>query len=48
MNRMIASDVFKRKADAFDFYEEENEKRVVIHVHDIKPPFLDGKVVYTT
>ncbi|CAD8158935.1 unnamed protein product [Paramecium pentaurelia] len=48
LNRMIASDVFKRKADAWDFYEEENEKRVVIHVHDIKPPFLDGKVVYTT
>jgi len=21
---------------------------VIIHVHDIKPPFLDGKVVYTT
>ena len=28
--------------------DEDSEKRIMIHVHDIKPPFLDGKVVYTT
>lgn len=45
---MVASDTFRTLPEYWDQFEEENEKRVMIHVHDIKPPFLDGKVVYTT
>ena len=44
---MLASSVFSVTTPV-DPLEEDNEKRVMIHVHDIKPPFLDGKVVYTT
>lgn len=29
-------------------FEEEEEKRVSLLVHNIKPPFLDGRVSYTT
>jgi len=28
--------------------DEEEEKRVILMVHDIKPPFLDGRIVFTT
>lgn len=45
---MLASNIFRLKPESIDLLEEDNEKRVMVHVHDIKPPFLDGKVVYTT
>ncbi|KAL9256976.1 Pre-mRNA-splicing factor ATP-dependent RNA helicase DEAH7-like protein [Drosera capensis] len=28
-------------------FEEEEERKVILLVHDTKPPFLDGRVVYT-
>ena len=27
---------------------ETDEERVILMVHDIKPPFLDGRMVFTT
>lgn len=45
-NRMVASGIFKMKEVSFDF-EEESANRVSVLVHDIKPPFLDGKNIYT-
>ena len=27
---------------------EEDEDRVILMTHDIKPPFLDGRIVFTT
>lgn len=45
-NRMVASGIFKMKEVSFDF-DEEDANRVTVLVHDIKPPFLDGKNIYT-
>jgi len=45
-NRMVASGIFKTKEVSFDF-DEEDANRVSVLVHDIKPPFLDGKNIYT-
>lgn len=28
--------------------EDHDQKRVMLMVHDLKPPFLDGNTVYTT
>jgi len=47
LNRMLTSGVFKVNEIKLDFNEEE-DNRVVLTVHDIKPPFLSGKIVYTT
>ena len=30
------------------YNNDEDENRVMLMVHDIKPPFLDGKKVFTT
>lgn len=43
---MVASGIFKTKEVSFDF-DEEDANRVSVLVHDIKPPFLDGKNIYT-
>ncbi|KAL4446591.1 hypothetical protein ABPG74_005529 [Tetrahymena malaccensis] len=45
-NRMVASGIFKMKEVSFDF-NEEDDNRVSVLVHDIKPIFLDGKNIYT-
>ncbi|KAG0248300.1 DEAH-box RNA helicase prp16 [Mortierella polycephala] len=45
-NRMLTSGVFQRKEVDTDF-DDESEARVHLLVHDIKPPFLDGRVVFT-
>lgn len=29
-------------------FDDEEEKRVILLVHDTKPPFLDGRIVFTT
>jgi len=34
-------------ADAASLLETD-EERVILMVHDIKPPFLDGRIVFTT
>ena len=43
---MVTSGVASRKALDLDF-EDETESMVHVMVHDLKPPFLDGKTVYT-
>ncbi len=43
---MVTSGVASRKALDLDF-EDETESMVHVIVHDLKPPFLDGKTVYT-
>ncbi|KAF7306353.1 hypothetical protein MIND_00426500 [Mycena indigotica] len=45
-NRMVTSGIATRKGVDEDF-EDESESTVHVMVHDIKPPFLDGRTVYT-
>ncbi|XP_035826324.1 pre-mRNA-splicing factor ATP-dependent RNA helicase PRP16 [Aplysia californica] len=45
-NRMLRSGVVDRLNFDEDF-EEENEGRVHLQVHNIVPPFLDGRIVFT-
>lgn len=47
LNRMVTSGIFKINNIRFD-REEDDDKRVVLMVHDIKPPFLMGRDVRTT
>ena len=44
---MLGSGVAVRTEVDTDF-DDDQEARVAIMVHDIKPPFLDGRVVFTT
>ena len=44
---MVTSGVATRKAIDLDF-EDESESAVHVMVHDLKPPFLDGRTVFTT
>ena len=43
---MVTSGVATRKAIDLDF-EDESESAVHVMVHDLKPPFLDGRTVFT-
>jgi pre-mRNA-splicing factor ATP-dependent RNA helicase DHX38/PRP16 len=43
---MVTSGVATRKAVDLDF-EDESESTVHVMTHDLKPPFLDGRTVYT-
>jgi pre-mRNA-splicing factor ATP-dependent RNA helicase DHX38/PRP16 len=45
-NRMLRSGVVTKTEYDEDF-EEENEARVHLLVHNIVPPFLDGRIVFT-
>lgn len=45
-NRMLTSGVVL-KVDVDEDFEEENEARVHVLVHNIVPPFLDGRIVFT-
>ncbi|KAH7948002.1 hypothetical protein HPB52_017605 [Rhipicephalus sanguineus] len=45
-NRMLTSGVVL-KVDVDNDFEEENEARVHVLVHNIVPPFLDGRIVFT-
>ncbi|CAL1697253.1 unnamed protein product [Somion occarium] len=45
-NRMLTSGVATRKAIDLEF-EDESESTVHVMVHDLKPPFLDGRTVFT-
>ncbi|KAL1740351.1 putative PRP16-RNA-dependent ATPase [Schizophyllum fasciatum] len=45
-NRMLTSGVATRRTIDLDF-EDESESTVHVMVHDLKPPFLDGRTVYT-
>ncbi len=46
MNRMIGSGVFKIQQTSE--MDEIGDNSVMVNVHDIKPPFLNGKQVFTT
>jgi pre-mRNA-splicing factor ATP-dependent RNA helicase DHX38/PRP16 len=46
-NRMLQSGVAQRRHFDDDFNDDEDGIRVHILVHDLKPPFLDGKTVFT-
>jgi len=46
-NRMLTSGVASRSAVDMDFEEDDSESRVHVLVHDLKPPFLDGKTAFT-
>ncbi|CAB0019560.1 unnamed protein product, partial [Nesidiocoris tenuis] len=45
-NRMLTSGVVQ-SVDLDEDYDEENEARVHLLVHNIVPPFLDGRIVFT-
>ncbi|KIK91836.1 hypothetical protein PAXRUDRAFT_148626 [Paxillus rubicundulus Ve08.2h10] len=45
-NRMLTSGVATRKEVDLDF-EDESESTVHVIIHDLKPPFLDGKTIFT-
>lgn len=51
LNRMMQSGAVKmpngRSEDQMNLLETD-EERVILMVHDIKPPFLDGRIVFTT
>jgi pre-mRNA-splicing factor ATP-dependent RNA helicase DHX38/PRP16 len=46
-NRMLTSGVAQRRDDMDDFEDDEQTTRVHLLVHDLRPPFLDGKTVFT-
>ncbi|KAJ4382805.1 DEAH-box RNA helicase prp16 [Didymella sp. IMI 355093] len=46
-NRMLQSGVAQRRHFDDDFNDDDEATRIHILVHDLKPPFLDGKKVFT-
>ena len=46
-NQLITSGVVTRTSVATEF-DDESVNRVQLIVHDLKPPFLDGRIVFTT
>ena len=46
-NRMLQSGVAQRRHFDDDFNDDDEGTRIHILVHDLKPPFLDGKKVFT-
>ena len=47
VNRMLTSGVAQRRDHEVDLRIDDDETRVHLLVHDIKPPFLDGRRVFT-
>lgn len=47
MNRMVLGGALKRNNEEEAFDIEIEEERVMLVVHDIKPPFLDGRITFT-
>ena len=45
-NRMLTSGVVQ-SLDVDEDFDEESESRVHLLVHNIVPPFLDGRIVFT-
>jgi hypothetical protein len=45
-NRMVTSGIATRKGVDLDF-EDDSESTVHVMIHDLKPPFLDGRTVFT-
>ena len=46
-NRMLASSVAQTRDQYYSFEDDNEDTRVHLLVHDLKPPFLDGKTVFT-
>ncbi len=46
-NRMLTSGVAQRRGMADDFEDDDEGTRIHLLVHDLKPPFLDGRTVFT-
>ncbi|OAA56582.1 mRNA splicing factor RNA helicase [Niveomyces insectorum RCEF 264] len=46
-NRMLTSGVAQRRDMGTDFEEDEEATRVHLLVHNLRPPFLDGKTIFT-
>lgn len=47
-NRMLASSVAQTREQYNNLDDENDETRVHLLVHDLRPPFLDGKTIFTT
>jgi pre-mRNA-splicing factor ATP-dependent RNA helicase DHX38/PRP16 len=47
INRMLSSGAVMMQAQA-ESLEDDEGNRVVLMVHNIRPPFLDGRIVFTT
>jgi pre-mRNA-splicing factor ATP-dependent RNA helicase DHX38/PRP16 len=46
-NRMLTSGVAQRRDFGDDFEDDDEDTRVHLLVHDLRPPFLDGRTVFT-
>ncbi|EAQ90840.1 conserved hypothetical protein [Chaetomium globosum CBS 148.51] len=46
-NRMLTSGVAQRRDMGADFEDDQEGTRVHLLVHDLRPPFLDGRTVFT-
>nr|KMM70117.1 pre-mRNA-splicing factor ATP-dependent RNA helicase prp16 [Coccidioides posadasii RMSCC 3488] len=46
-NRMLTSGVAQRRDYEADFEDDEDSTRVHLLVHDLRPPFLDGRTIFT-
>jgi len=46
-NRMLTSGVAQRRDMGQDFEDDQEATRVHLLVHDLRPPFLDGRTVFT-
>lgn len=46
-NRMLTSGVAQRRDHHVDFDDDEEATRVHLLVHDLRPPFLDGRTIFT-
>lgn len=46
-NRMLTSGVAQRRDFGDDFEDDEEATRVHLLVHDLRPPFLDGRTVFS-
>lgn len=47
LNRMVSSGTIRMNQTELE-NEEEDESRVILMVHNSKPPFLDGRIIFTT
>jgi len=48
INRMMTAGAIKSIDQDDGNLDEDDECRIIIQVHDIKPPFLDGRIKFTT
>ncbi|CAG1961557.1 unnamed protein product, partial [Fusarium graminearum] len=46
-NRMLQSGVAQRRDMASDFVDDDDSTRVHLLIHDLRPPFLKGRTIFT-